>query len=271
MRSPTSPLPAKAILIAAFWLAGIFAATLTNPGALMAQIEDEGLNFDATIRLGIAFAPDFEGSDDYSADPLPIFHFRYGNFFLSSSRGLGVNIIDNGTFTVAPAINYVFGRDESDNPILAGMGDVNGGLTAGGRLGFHHGPLSVLMDLNFGLGALEGSTIDLGAYYSVPFGERLTGTFGVGTQYATEDRTQARFGVTPEQSARSGYPIYTPGEGLKHVGFSGALTFDLTQSFDIGVFGEYKVLTGPAEDSPLVHSGSRNQVRTGLTMGYHLR
>lgn len=232
--------------------------------------EEGGEGFGASVSIGVGISPTFEGSKDYETNPLPIFNLRYGNFFLSSSRGLGYTIIRTPHWTVAPAVTYIFGRDESDSPILAGMGDVNGGPAAGGRVGFHQGPFSILMDLYLGLGALQGSTIDLGAYYSPALGGPLTATFGIGSQYATAERNQARFGVTPIQSLNSGYPVYTPGPGVKHLAFSGSLKYQITQMFDVGVFGEYRVLTGPAEDSPLVRAGSENQVRAGLSLGFHL-
>jgi outer membrane scaffolding protein for murein synthesis (MipA/OmpV family) len=228
-------------------------------------------SWEASFRLGVVVAPDFEGSDTYKVLPFPMIDFHYGPFFISTARGLGFIVFDNGMFTVAPTLNYVMGREESDNDLLTGMGDVSGGFTAGGLLAFRSGPVAILGGLNFGLGNLKGSTFDLGAYYTAGFTERLTATFGIGTQYATSARTKARFGVTPLQSERSGYQVYNPGGGLKHLSLSGNFTFDLTQSVDIGLFGEYRVLTGPAESSPLVKAGSANQAIGGLTLGFKIK
>jgi outer membrane scaffolding protein for murein synthesis (MipA/OmpV family) len=233
--------------------------------------QEEGGGFRASIGLGVGYAPEFEGSDNYDPMPLPFLDLRYGNFFLSSSQGLGYTVISTPNFTVAPAIGYTSGRDESDSQLLAGMGDVDGGLTAGGLVGVHTGPFSVLMDLKFGLGALEGSTIGLGAFYSLPTSGPISARVGLGAQYATSDYNQARFGVTPLQSARSGYAVYQPGGGIKHYALSGSVDYDLSELISLGLFGEYRVLAGPAADSPIVRAGSDNQLRTGLSLGFHLR
>jgi outer membrane scaffolding protein for murein synthesis (MipA/OmpV family) len=168
-------------------------------------------------------------------------------------------------------VNYTFGRDEDDSPLLAGMGDVSGGLTVGGVVGYHTGPVMVVMDIDIGVGALEGSLLGLGAFYSIPVGAALSARLGLSTQYATAEYNQARFGVSPAQSARSGYVVYDPGAGFKHFALSGTLSYDLTEKVNLGFFGEYRVLIRPAADSPLVRRGSDNQLRTGLTIGYQIR
>ena len=210
----------------------------------------------------------------YTLELAPMFlndDLRYGNFFLSSAQGLGYTVIRTGRFSVAPTINYIPGRDESDSALLRGMGDVHGGFAAGGILGLYAGQVSVLMDLNFGLGALEGSTIGLGAYYSIPMEGPFSARVGLGTQYATSEYNQARYGITAEQSARSGYAFYQPGAGIKHYALSGSMAYDLTEMINLGVFGEYRVLAGPAADSPLVRAGSESQLRTGISLGFQIR
>ena len=156
----------------------------------------------------MGYVPDFEGGDSYDIRPLPIVDLRYGRFFLSSAQGLGYNVIQTSHWTVAPSVNYVFGRDESDSPLLAGMGDVEGGVSAGGVVGFSYDRLSLIMDVDVGIGDLEGTTVGLGAFYSLPIGDLLSARFGLGTQYADSDYNRARFGVSHEQAARSGYAVY---------------------------------------------------------------
>jgi outer membrane scaffolding protein for murein synthesis (MipA/OmpV family) len=266
-----------AALLLAFLAIGAPALWAQRPSETLAgqeaatRDEEAGGGFRASLGLGVGYVPDFEGADNYELSPLPIVDLRYGNFFLSSAQGLGYTILRTDNFSLAPAVSYIPGRDESDSRLLAGMGDVDGGFAAGGLMGFYTGPFSVLMDLKFGVGALEGSTVGLGAYYSPPMSGPLSARIGLGTQYASSDYNQARFGVTPAQSARSGYAAYDPGAGIKHYSLSGTLTYDLTEMINLGFFGEYRVLAGPAADSPLVKAGSENQLRTGMSIGFQLR
>jgi outer membrane scaffolding protein for murein synthesis (MipA/OmpV family) len=267
------------LLAALFWLA------ICAPTPLLAQSTEDSLagreaairdqeggsEFRGSIGVGIGYVPDFEGGDSYDLRPLPILDLRYGRFFLSTAQGLGYNVIQTPSWTVAPSVNYVFGRDESDSPLLRGLGDVEGGVSVGGIVGFSYDRLSLVMDVDVGVGDLEGATVGLGAFYSLPIGDLLSARLGLGTQYADSDYNQARFGVTREQAALSGYDPYEPSAGFKHFSLSGSLTYDLTERINLGFFGEWRLLTGPAADSPLVKAGSDNQLRTGLTVGYQLR
>jgi outer membrane protein len=261
----------------------IAAAALLFPPALKAQRPEEvlagteaaardedGVGFRATIGAGIGYVPEFEGSDKNKLTPLPVFDLRYGDFFLSSARGLGYTIVRTEWLTIAPAVSYVFGRDESDSVLLAGMGDVKGGVAIGGLVGVHTGPVGLDMTVNLGVGSFNGSTVGLDAWYALPVGPSWSARLGLGTMFATSEYNQARFGVTDAQAARSGYNPYDASSGFKHLALSGTLSMDLTEMINLGFFGEYRVLTGPAEDSPLVRAGSENQLRTGLTLGFDL-
>ncbi|MDR2442043.1 MAG: MipA/OmpV family protein [Deltaproteobacteria bacterium] len=228
-------------------------------------------DFKASVGIGVGYVPEFEGSDDYEIALLPILDLRYDRFFLSTAQGLGFNIIQTPQWTVAPTINYARGRDESDNYRLAGLGDVSGGLTAGGLVSFHPGQFAFIADLDVGLGGAEGSLVGLAAFYSIPVSPEFSAKLGLSTQYATSDYNRANFGINAIQSARSGYPVYDPKSGIKHIAFSGTVNYNITEKIKLGFFGEYRVLTGPADDSPLVRAGSEDQIRTGLTIGYQIK
>ncbi|GHV57686.1 MltA-interacting MipA family protein [Deltaproteobacteria bacterium] len=251
------------------------AAALAWPAVPAARGEDER-GFTAALGAAVLVQPEFEGSNRYEAQALPVVYLRWGRAFLSVERGLGLelDVLDNHMLTVAPALRYRLGRDQDDSELLRGLGNIDGGLEVGGTVLFQPwpgagSPLSFNLAVYQGLGRVEGLTLELGPRYGAALTERLTGSLGAAIGLADRKYNRQRFGVTPAQSLASGYPVYDPGGGLKHAAVSGGLGYDLTEALELGLTAEYKRLTGPAADSPLVQRGSANQFRSGLSLTYN--
>lgn len=83
----------------------------------------------------------------------------------------------------------------------------------------------------------------------------------VSATFADSRYNDTFFGVSGKQSrdSRHMYEEYSAGSGVKDVSFSSGLTWPVTDSISVMLAGEYKRLTGPAADSPLVKAGSKNQ------------
>jgi outer membrane scaffolding protein for murein synthesis (MipA/OmpV family) len=260
---------------------------LATPASLIAQSDDLELGRRAataegaeaapadqlkiSLGAGVASAPEFEGAKKYEIKFLPVVELGYDRLFLSLSQGLGARIIDNGRWVVAPSVRYRAGRDEDDSDILKGMGDVDDGLAAGVMVKFSPSDFSLFFNGYQGLGSAEGLTMELGAAYKIQVMEHLKFSAELSTMFADEEYNQEFFGVNSQQAGRTGYDRYQPDSGFKHVALGGALSYSLTQNLNLGLFGEYKVLTGPAADSPLVERGSKNQFSSGLMLGFNLR
>jgi outer membrane scaffolding protein for murein synthesis (MipA/OmpV family) len=224
-----------------------------------------------SLGVGLVSTPEFEGSDKYEIRPIPVIELGYDRVFLSMSNGLGVRVIDNDLWTLSPSILYWSGRDEDDSDRLNGLGDVDGALAAGVTLSYHPGDFSLFFKGYHGLGSNEGLTLEVGAALTRSLMEDFTLSAELSTMFANEDFNQKFFGVTAQQAARSLYQPYQADSGFKHVALGGTLSYSLTQSINIGLFGEYKLLTGPAADSPIVAQGSKNQISSGLMLGFNLR
>jgi outer membrane scaffolding protein for murein synthesis (MipA/OmpV family) len=228
-------------------------------------------NLKVSVGAGIMTAPEFEGAKKNELKALPVVELSYDRVFFSLSKGLGVRIIDNEAWTISPSLRYWAGRDEDASDRLRGLGDVDAALALGGMISYHPGDLSLFLNGYHGLGSEEGFTVELGAALSRQLMEKLNFTAELSTLFADEDYNQKFFGVTRQQAARSGYDFYQADAGFKHVALGGTLSYNLTQSINLGLFGEYKRLTGPAADSPIVERGSKNQVSSGLMIGFNLK
>ncbi|MDR0550170.1 MAG: MipA/OmpV family protein [Deltaproteobacteria bacterium] len=241
------------------------AATAEPPQGLSAS------QLKISLGAGLISAPEFEGGKKYEVRVLPVVELAYDRLFLSLSKGLGFRVIDDGTFTVAPSIRYWSGRDENDSHLLKGLGDVDDGLAAGAMLSYSPGDLTIFLNGYHGLGDADGLTLEAGAAVTHQFLENLHASAEISTMFADEDYNQRYFGINAKQARDSRYRVYHADSGFKHVALGGTVSYSLTKSINLGLFGEYKLLTGPAADSPLVKRGSKNQISSGLMLGFNLR
>jgi outer membrane scaffolding protein for murein synthesis (MipA/OmpV family) len=77
---------------------------------------------------------------------------------------------------------------------------------------------------------------------------------------------QSYFGITPEQSARSGYAVYEPGAGLRDIRLGSSLTYIINRDWAATLAVSASSLQGDAKDSPIVRE--RNPVTGVLAIGY---
>ena len=254
-----------------FLLAALAAAALVWPAPPAARGEEDG--FTGALGAAVAVRPEFEGSGRYAVRVLPVVNLRCGRAFLSADRGLGLEVVSDAEWTLAPALRYRPGRDQDDSELLRGLGDIDGGLEAGVLAVWRPGggPVSLSLASYQGLGRAEGWTLEAAAKYSARLTESLRGSLGAAAMFADRDYLRQHFGVTPAQSGGSGYRAYEPGGGWKHASISAALSYGLTDALGLSLAGEYKRLVGPAADSPLLERGSADQFLSALSVTYSFR
>jgi outer membrane scaffolding protein for murein synthesis (MipA/OmpV family) len=248
-------------------LAVCLAAGLAPPAALKAQETGESLS--GSLGLAVTARPEFEGSNRYKAQLLPVVDLSYGPVFLTMGQGLGLNLVSAPGWTVAPALRYRWARKEKDSDLLKGLGDLKDGVEAGGVIRWQPGPAGLSLKVFQGLGRVDGLTAELGADYGTVLAEDLKGSVGLSAMFADRKYNQCHFGITPAQADKSGYEAYDPGAGLKHVAVSGSLSYALTEHLGLGLWTQYKRLTGPAADSPLVERGSADQFLSALSVSFN--
>ena len=243
------------------------------------------------LGLGVGFAPTYEGADDYRATAFPIIQPSFGSGpSRVDFRGLDdirIAVLPASRFRFGPVIGYTFGRDESDDARLTGLGDVDGGLVLGGFVGYD---LVAEEDLRFGVAVAYtqqvtgdvfqtatvpgltdefGAEIDFGASGGVRLSERLDLTARAGAVYATDDYMDALFGISAVQAANSALPAYDPGAGIKSAYVRADVNFDLTDRIQLRAGLGYSRLVGDAGDSPVV--ADRNQFDGQVGASYKFR
>jgi outer membrane protein len=255
------------------------AAALMLPFAAAAQQQGQPpakKDWDIRIGAGALYQPDYEGSDDYEIDPLPLLMINYRDMVFLRGTTLGANAFTwqgprpSDKLQVGPLVRYQFGRDADDSDDLRGMDDIDAAVELGGFITYSIGPwstgLTLFQDVS---GAHEGFTAKLSAGHRHTFSPKLRLRSEIYSTWADESYTETYFGVTAAQSARSGMRRYQPEGGVKDIGLALDLDYSLTEHWTVTGRLGYKRLLGDAADSPLVEDrGSANQLSGGLSLSY---
>jgi outer membrane protein len=227
------------------------------------------------IKVGAVaiIQPTFEGSNNYEVIGfpyiLPTFSGGPGFFSRFDAKGLDdirFKLIERDGFVAGPLAGYNLGRDEDDDDALDGLGDVDGGVVAGGFVGYRLGP--VLFDTSFHntFGDDGGYLIRFGAEVERPLREHMRLTARIGATYADDDYMQNYFGVSAAQSAASGLAAFDAESGFKDVFAEVGLKAQLDANWEARASVRYSRLLGDAADSPIVES--EDQFTTLLGVAY---
>lgn len=231
--------------------------------------EKSDVLWEGAIGMIATYRPEYQGAKERVVNLKPVIFLRYGRFTASSggsgfatrrpgdiARGLGLNVVDSERVRLSLGLRYDGGRSAEDSGALAGMGDVkatlrvraaaswrfdspwrlgaNWSIDAFGRGGGHYGEVNAAYEKRVSPSSILtlGSSLGLGG-----------GTY-----------MQAYYGVSEEQSAASGYPVYTPGAGLREIIFAAGLRHEFNDEWTLlGGIGMSRLL-GPAAASPLTLS-----------------
>jgi outer membrane scaffolding protein for murein synthesis (MipA/OmpV family) len=237
-----------------------------GPGAIL----NPGPDPRWTLTLGAlgALRPDYEGSSDYGFGAFPIIDLRYGELFFASVRdGIGINVIRTDWLQLAPVVRYRFGRDQDDNDALRGLGDVDGTVEVGLLATIGPGPWRLRLEGVQGVngGGHGGFFARADLSYGTRVTERLFVSAGPSVTWTDGDFTQTYFGITPEQSRRSGYRVYGAGAGFKDVGVGLTANYSLGSGFSLTGIAEVKQLLGDAADSPIVREETQGFLGLGIS------
>lgn len=234
--------------------------------------------WEGAVGLISSYAPTYQGAADTRIKLHPGFFLRYGRFTITNAsgfvtrraddvmRGLGVDLANNDRLRVNLALRYDGGRAESTDPALAGLGDikptVRARLSAGWRFddGWRAG-FSWSVDA-FGRGG--GNLGDISFGRELRLSPATVWNFGASLSAAGDRYMQTYYGISEEQAARTAYPVYTPGAGLRDLSLSTGFRTELSERWLLlGGVGASRLI-GPPVDSPLTKSVNGWGMNVGL-------
>jgi outer membrane protein len=231
-----------------------------------------------TFGLGVGFAPDYEGSQDYKA--VPLWNLRAGNLYHPDTyvQVLGPllrsNFLPDEHWRLGIAGRFVPERDDVDNNKVDDLKSVDASLLLGAMAGYdflagRQQDLSIMLNAmqdvasdNGFLGTIQGS-------YATALNNRTRLSLGVETTWASEDYMSSYFGIDSNDAARSGLDRYNADEGFKDVAVGASLSHAFSESWSVSVLGRYARLLNDAKDSPIVDDeGDANQFFAGVLANF---
>ncbi len=242
-----------------------------------------------SIGLGVASAPEYEGASKRVSSVLPDLNIKYttrdfGSFALGSKgRGLSWTMVDQEAYSFGIGLQGDGGRvDTKDGSLLRpgskrlrGMGEIKSSVEV---TAFGHVVLGVPLILQVAKGLGDGKTdakdfsvkghggtrIDLMSEIPYEVTKSLSLSISPSVQWADSKFTQAYFGVTPEQAARTGFAAFKAKGGIRSVGLGLGANYKLGPQWSANAFANYSQLQGDAAKSPLVQKKGQAAVQLGV-------
>lgn len=227
---------------------------------------DKPVRFEGAIGLLGAYGPEYGGAQRWTWRFRPAGFVRYGRLTLSGGggfttrrdndveQGLSAALVDRRTLRVSLSGRWTNGRQETDSGALAGMGNIQGTVLARLRVRWlPDGPWQYSLAVNTdALGHGNGWLAELGVSREWRLDPSTRLQFSSGLAYGSDTYMQSWYGVTPAQAQRTGYAVYTPGNGLRDVSAGLTLRHELGPRWAsyIGAGASWQI--GAAANSPLV-------------------
>lgn len=221
--------------------------------------------FEGAAGLVLQYKPAFSGSSDFKLKPELAGFVRYGRFTITGAggfttkrqedveRGLDAELLRRDKVRLNLSLRFDGGRKESTSGQLAGMGDIE--PTVRGQVTVRWKPVPE-WELSAGssfdvLNRVGGYILSAGASRTFVIDGRQRVIVGGGLSGSGDRYLQAWYGVTPEQSAASGYPVYSPREGLRDAAASATYRIEINPQWAGFAGASASRLLGPAAESPL--------------------
>lgn len=264
----------------------LIVSAITVPAAAQ-EISDQALQqgnlgsqasskWNISLGAGVGTAPAYPGAKRERVVPVPFASITYDNLLFAGPLGLGFNAIRWASadaqygVRAGPVIGYMGGRKESADPQLAGLRDIQPSLTAGLFATFRAGPFEFAATVRQAVTHSENGLIGLMSlnYHLPVMAKKLDIAIGPELTIANATYSNTWFGVSADQSAQSGLPVFTPGSGgLLEPGVHASATYRYSEHVFVRGFAVIKQLTGDDADSPIVQS--KTQWSIGVGAGYH--
>jgi len=235
-----------------------------------------------SIGAGVGVVPDYEGSEDYKAVPVPHFSAQWqnGRYVTLDGSALKANLLANDTWSLGPVLQYRGKRDDDvDNNKVAKMNEIDAAIEAGAFLGyklalFHLSPMYDSWDIGAQLvtdasGEHDGMLATARTGYTFK-DDKMSFRIGASITYADDDYMDTYFSVSASDAIRSGLKKYKAESGVKDVGVDLTLRLSMTENWGIRGAFAYIGLLEDAKDSPIVDDeGTINQFEGSLVVIYN--
>jgi outer membrane scaffolding protein for murein synthesis (MipA/OmpV family) len=248
------------------WIPVLLFIVLGSSKAL-AQFEPGASTEDSGVIGAVTFnMPRYMGADGNRTRALPFLNYQWANGWFAGMVGIGHAWSNEPGQAYGLRLTVAPERKENDDNALKGLGDVDMQAEFGGfyaqKLGAGFGLQSAL---RYGAGNdHDGALAELGLSWGTRVAGGIFFRMGLMANWANQAYMQSYFGVTPEQSARSGYSEHDTSGGLRDTRAS----LMLMQMFDRTTMGLVMVSQarwqGDAARSPFVRDTTNTMAIAAL-------
>lgn len=224
-------------------------------------------NWQVALGAGALVAPEYEGSDELTVDPIPYFSISWNDrIFLNLERGLGVYAYRDDRFRLGVSVGYAQGRDQDDSDRLRGLGDIDAAARGQVFARYSLGQVNLGLDLTQDFGGTDGFQVRPSVGLDYTLTEKVKLSPEVSATWASDDYMQSYFGISPTQASRSALRRHDAEAGFKRADLKVAATWSMTSKWFTTAKAGVGYLMGDAADSPI--TDRRIQPSAGLFVGY---
>lgn len=238
----------------------------------VAYAQDAGKG-DTYIGLGARVRPAYEGADSRRVEAIPYLRLYAEHLFARTTQGMlegGVRSGPLGGVVFGAQLAYEEGRITDESAFLKAHNfediDATASIGVHAEADWKIGP----MPLNALARYRRNADSDLGAQADLRLTAGIFSRWGVNAglfgqfTWSDEKATQNYFGLTPQQSSRTGLPAYSAGAGLRNVAIGVLGSVDLSKHWLVLWGLNATRLEGDARDSPIAQEGTNWFANGGL-------
>ena len=243
-------------------------------GAALAE-DERAARF--SLGAGLVRAPLYPGAEGYEPRVIPVVTVNFGRFFFGGESGgtglpgAGVNLVRDQHWRAGVGL-VVAGafrkqREESDDPSLRGMGDIERVLRGLAFVGYERDWYGLYARLATELRDKDqGSLVLMDALVRRRVNEHFTVNIGPGVTWADSEYMMTFFGVSADQAARSALPQYRAQAGFYAIRFGAGGSYRIDRDWRAMVRASVARLEGDAAQSPITRE--RTQYTAGILAAY---
>ena len=231
-----------------------------------------GDHTDVTVGVAVLNAPRYMGSKNRQTTALPVLTVQRGPLYFDSTRGIGWQYQSPSGFYFDNAVGYDMGRDDKKSSWragsnhLKGMGKIKGSVITTVTAGYQFAPwLALEASGEFALSErARGNQYRVGAKSTVWQSAAKDDVLALSADMLIGDArfNQTYYGVTQQQSRRSGLAAYRADKGVYGYALGANWTHQFSHAWSTNVAVTSTWLTDKVADSQIVER--RND--TGATL-----
>ena len=273
-------------LAAMLWLSVVLAGPCwagdLSPAGPEAQADGQAAQpkeWDVKLGAGARTSPKYEGSAAYTVSPLPYFNVTWRDTVSLGMKGLDFNLLHDQDYKFGLGLTYNLGRDgrgsnffgtslSGTDEKLRSLGTIDPAVGVRAFGSYTLSPVVVRASVTKFTGYQNnGTLVDMGLSLPYPVMDKLTLTPGLGTTWADDSYMRTFYGVTGDQSGRSGLPVFHASNGFKDVTAGLMATYQFDPHWSLSVDADIKRLLGDADRSPITDASTSASFSS--MVGYH--